>query len=96
MSRANNIKLIGVNGRILFDFSPSGDGYWLAEFNNGLLQPIHEEETEDYDVKLTTRLEDLCQAHQKRIILQDAIAQGLIKVEGNTSLIRKLNQAGVR
>lgn len=96
MSRANNIKLIGVSGRILFDFSPSEDGFWLAEFTNGLLQPIREEKTENYDVKLTTRLEDLILAHQKCVMIQDAIAQGWIKVEGDTSLIQKLNQAGVR
>jgi len=92
-SRANTIKLIGLNGRIIFDFSPSGDGLWLAEFIDGILQPIHEVKTEEYDAKLTTRLEDMIQAQQERIMVPDAIAQGWLKVEGNTSLVSKLCQA---
>lgn len=95
MSRANSIKLMGVNGRILFDFSLSGDGIWLIEFINGLLQPIREENAEDYDAKLTTRLDDIFQALHDHIMVPDGIAQGWLKVEGDTKLVSKLSQAGV-
>lgn len=94
MSKANSIKLMGVNGRIVFDFSPSGDGIWLVEFVNGLLQPIIQENTESYDAKLTTRLDDMIQAQRRHIRVPDAIAQGWLKVEGDASLVDKLSQAG--
>ncbi len=92
-SRANTIKLIGLNGRLLFDFSPSGDGLWLVEFYDGILQPIHESKNEEYDAKLTTRLEDMVQSEQEHIKVPDGIAQGWLKVEGDTSLVSKLCQA---
>lgn len=95
VSKANSIKLMGVNGRILFDFSPSGDGIWLVEFVNGLLQPIQSENAENYDAKLTARLDHMIQIHRKHIKVPDGIALGWLKVEGDTTLISKLNQAGV-
>jgi alkyl sulfatase BDS1-like metallo-beta-lactamase superfamily hydrolase len=94
-TRANSIKLMGLDGRILFDFSPSGDGCWLAEFVNGLLNPIHEVKDEEYDAKLTTRLEDMIRAQKECIRVPDGISQGWLKVEGNTSLVSKLCQACV-
>lgn len=95
MSKANSIKLMGVNGRIVFDFSPSGDGIWLVEFVNGILQPIRKESTDRYDAKLTTRLDDMIQAQRLHIKVPDAIAQGWLKVDGDILLVDKLSQAGV-
>ena len=95
MSKANSIKLMGVDGRIVFDFTPSGDGIWLVEFINGILQPIRQETVEDYDARLTTRLEDMIRAQREHITVPDAIAQGWLKVEGNAALVSKLSQAGM-
>ena len=88
--KLNSIILLGVDGKLQYDFSKSNDGIWTMHFENGFIKSITQGKTDDYTARVSVPFKDIVNVFNSYPEPRDAIKEGIIKIDGDIHFVDML------
>lgn len=88
--KLNSIILLGVDGKLQYDFSKSNDGIWTMHFENGFIKSITQGKTDDYTARVSVPFHDIVKVFNSYPDPRDAIKEGIIRIDGDIRLVDML------